>query len=107
MQYHDSTITVFIFLVKIAFIINSKIKIYVQYFCINELGNIHYWGLKPKFLKIISNILLFLPDLLMRLLLKFRQKKNGMCCMPLLTDDRLDKSWFRNHNGKSMTEIIP
>lgn len=42
MQYHDSTITVFIFLVKIAFIINSKIKIYVQYFCINELRNVHY-----------------------------------------------------------------
>lgn len=42
MQYHDSTITVFIFLVKIAFIINSEIKIYVQDFCINELGNVHY-----------------------------------------------------------------
>lgn len=42
MQYHDSTITVFIFLVKIAFIINSEIKIYVRYFCINERGNVHY-----------------------------------------------------------------
>lgn len=62
MQYHDSTVTVFIFLVKIAFIINSKIKIYVQYFCINELGNIHYQEFKPKFLKIISNIVSFLPD---------------------------------------------
>lgn len=56
MQYHDSTITVFIFLVKIAFIINFKIKIYVQYFCINELGNVHYGGLKTKFFKIISNV---------------------------------------------------
>lgn len=56
MQYHDSTITVFIFLVKIAFIINSEIKIYVWYFCINELGNVHYWGLKPKFLKMVSNV---------------------------------------------------
>lgn len=42
MQYHDSTITVFIFLVKIAFIINSKIKIYVQDFYINELSNVHF-----------------------------------------------------------------
>lgn len=89
MQYHDSTITVFIFLVKIAFIINSKIKIYVQYFCINELGNIHYWGLKPKFLKIISNILLFLPDLLMRLLLSLLRKKKMVCAechSSLMTD---------------------
>ena len=59
MQYHDSTITVFIFLVKIAFIINSEIKIYVQYFCINELGNVHYWRLKPKFFKIISYVPVF------------------------------------------------
>lgn len=59
MQYHDSTITVFIFLVKIAFIINSKIKIYVQDFCINELANVHFWRLKPKFFKIISNVPIF------------------------------------------------